>query len=162
MRPDVARAFDRMAAAARRDGIYLIVTSGYRSDSEQARLFAAQPAPQLFRLLRTSLAAWRILPKGYRSQVWRLFLKGRGPAVALSARLACDGDSFVATGVVCTFVAGVTGTLEEQSRATAASTLVLVVRSGRLGHCAIRSRSREEQSGSSGALAIRRRRLPAW
>jgi hypothetical protein len=39
---------------------------------------------------------------------------------------------------------------------------VLLVRSGRLGHCANRSRSREEQSGSSGALAIRTRRLPAW
>jgi LAS superfamily LD-carboxypeptidase LdcB len=50
MRPDVAQAFDRMAAAARREaGIALIVISGYRSDAEQARLFAAQPAPQLFR-----------------------------------------------------------------------------------------------------------------
>jgi hypothetical protein len=46
MRPDVARAFDRMAAAARRDGIYLIVISGYRSDAEQARLFAAHPDPK--------------------------------------------------------------------------------------------------------------------
>ncbi len=46
MRPDVARAFDRMAAAARRDGLYLIVTSGYRSDAEQARLFAAHPDPK--------------------------------------------------------------------------------------------------------------------
>jgi LAS superfamily LD-carboxypeptidase LdcB len=54
MRPDVARAFDRMAAAARRDGIYLIVVSGYRSDAEQARLFAAQAAPQLFRLLEAA------------------------------------------------------------------------------------------------------------
>ena len=44
MRPDVAQAFDRMAAAARRDGIYLLVVSGYRSDAEQAKLFAAQPA----------------------------------------------------------------------------------------------------------------------
>jgi LAS superfamily LD-carboxypeptidase LdcB len=49
MRPDVARAFDRMAAAARLAGVYLIITSGYRSDAEQARLFAAQPAPELFR-----------------------------------------------------------------------------------------------------------------
>jgi len=46
MRPDTARAFDRMAAAARRDGIYLIVVSGYRSDAEQARLFAAHPDPK--------------------------------------------------------------------------------------------------------------------
>jgi hypothetical protein len=49
MRPDVATAFDRMAAAARAEaGLTLLVTSGYRSDAEQARLFAAQPAPHLF------------------------------------------------------------------------------------------------------------------
>jgi hypothetical protein len=46
MRPDVAQAFDRMAAAARRAGIYLIVVSGYRSDAEQAKLFAAHPDPK--------------------------------------------------------------------------------------------------------------------
>jgi hypothetical protein len=47
MRPDVARAFDRMAAAARREaGLYLSVTSGFRSDAEQARLFAAHPDPK--------------------------------------------------------------------------------------------------------------------
>src|SRR5256885_5673203 len=47
MRPDVAGAFDRMAAAARDEtGIALEVNSGYRSDSEQARLFAAHPDPK--------------------------------------------------------------------------------------------------------------------
>jgi soluble lytic murein transglycosylase-like protein len=46
MRPDVALAFDRMAAAARADGIALIVVSGFRSDAEQARLFAAHPDPK--------------------------------------------------------------------------------------------------------------------
>jgi Transglycosylase SLT domain/D-alanyl-D-alanine carboxypeptidase/Putative Flp pilus-assembly TadE/G-like len=47
MRPDVAAAFDRMAAAARREaGLTLLVTSGYRSDAEQARLFAAHPDPK--------------------------------------------------------------------------------------------------------------------
>jgi len=47
MRPDVALAFDRMAAAARREaGIYLSVSSGFRSDAEQARLFAAHPDPR--------------------------------------------------------------------------------------------------------------------
>jgi MarR family len=47
MRPDVALAFDRTAAAARREaGLYLIVTSGYRSDAEQARLFAQYPDPK--------------------------------------------------------------------------------------------------------------------
>jgi D-alanyl-D-alanine carboxypeptidase len=61
MRPDVALAFDRLAAAARREaGIALIVVSGYRSDAEQAKLFAAQPAPQLFRVLGALAWAWRI------------------------------------------------------------------------------------------------------
>jgi hypothetical protein len=46
MRPDVARAFDRMQAAARADGVHLIVTSGYRSDAEQAELYARHPDPK--------------------------------------------------------------------------------------------------------------------
>jgi hypothetical protein len=46
MRPDVAAAFDRMAAAASRDGISLIVNSAFRSDAEQAALFAAHPDPR--------------------------------------------------------------------------------------------------------------------
>ncbi len=46
MRPDVALAFDRLAGAARRGGHRLIVTSGYRSGLEQARLFAANPDPK--------------------------------------------------------------------------------------------------------------------
>ena len=47
MRPDVALAFDRMAEAAKREaGLFLTVTSGYRSDAEQARLFAAHPDPK--------------------------------------------------------------------------------------------------------------------
>jgi hypothetical protein len=46
MRPDVALAFDRMAAAAREAGVFLSVTSGFRSDAEQARLFAAHPDPK--------------------------------------------------------------------------------------------------------------------
>jgi len=46
MRPDVALAFDRMAAAAARDGVSLIVVSGFRSNAEQARLFAARPDPR--------------------------------------------------------------------------------------------------------------------
>jgi len=45
MRPDVAVAFDRMAAAARKDGLALLVVSGYRSDAEQAVLFARHPDP---------------------------------------------------------------------------------------------------------------------
>src|SRR5215208_4845103 len=47
MRPDVAKAVDRMAAAARREaGLTLVVTSGFRSDAEQAKLFAANPNPK--------------------------------------------------------------------------------------------------------------------
>ena len=45
MRPDVAAAFDRMAAAAATAGIALIVNSAFRSDAEQATLFAAHPDP---------------------------------------------------------------------------------------------------------------------
>jgi hypothetical protein len=45
MRPDVGAAFDRMAAAASGAGIALIVNSGFRSDAEQAALFAANPDP---------------------------------------------------------------------------------------------------------------------
>ena len=45
MRPDVGAAFDRMAAAAAGPGIALIVNSGFRSDAEQAALFAAHPDP---------------------------------------------------------------------------------------------------------------------
>jgi hypothetical protein len=45
MRPDVAAAYDRMAAAARAAGIALVVVSGFRSDAEQAELFAAHPDP---------------------------------------------------------------------------------------------------------------------
>jgi D-alanyl-D-alanine carboxypeptidase/Putative Flp pilus-assembly TadE/G-like len=47
MRPDVALAFDRMAAAARREaGLFLSITSAYRSDAEQAVLWARNPDPK--------------------------------------------------------------------------------------------------------------------
>ncbi len=46
MRPDVAEAFDRMAAAARADGITLGINSAFRSDAEQRRLFVANPNPR--------------------------------------------------------------------------------------------------------------------
>lgn len=46
MRPDVAAAFDRMSASAARAGISLLVSSGFRSDAEQAALFAAHPDPR--------------------------------------------------------------------------------------------------------------------
>ena len=46
MRPDVAIAFDRMEAAAAKDGVALLISSAYRSDREQAKLFAAHPDPK--------------------------------------------------------------------------------------------------------------------
>jgi hypothetical protein len=47
MRPDVALAFDRLAAAAREEaGLFVSISSGFRSDAEQARLFAAHPDPK--------------------------------------------------------------------------------------------------------------------
>ncbi|HYH89455.1 MAG TPA: transglycosylase SLT domain-containing protein [Solirubrobacteraceae bacterium] len=46
MRPDVARAFDRMERAARGDGIALLITSAFRSDAEQAVLYARHPDPR--------------------------------------------------------------------------------------------------------------------
>ncbi len=59
MRPDVALAFDRMAAAARADGVALIVVSGFRTDAEQARLFAAHPDPEVGRAARQVAAPAR-------------------------------------------------------------------------------------------------------
>jgi D-alanyl-D-alanine carboxypeptidase/Transglycosylase SLT domain len=46
MRPDVALAFDRMERAAREDGVTLLVSSGYRSDAEQAVLWRLNPDPK--------------------------------------------------------------------------------------------------------------------
>lgn len=46
MRPDVAAAFDRMHEAARAAGLSLTIASAFRSDAEQARLFARRPDPK--------------------------------------------------------------------------------------------------------------------
>jgi Transglycosylase SLT domain/D-alanyl-D-alanine carboxypeptidase len=46
MRPDVALAFDRLDGAARADGIELIIDSAYRSNAEQAVLWAQHPDPK--------------------------------------------------------------------------------------------------------------------
>ena len=46
MCPAVAAAFDLMDAAARSEGVDLVVTSGFRSDAEQAVLFARHPDPR--------------------------------------------------------------------------------------------------------------------
>jgi D-alanyl-D-alanine carboxypeptidase-like protein/putative Flp pilus-assembly TadE/G-like protein len=58
MRPDVARAFDRMEAAARTDGVRLVITSGYRSDAEQAELYAVHPDPKWVAAPGKSLHRW--------------------------------------------------------------------------------------------------------
>jgi soluble lytic murein transglycosylase-like protein len=55
MRPDVAAAYDRMAAAARRAGHRLIVTSALRSNAEQAAHFARRPDPKWVARPGTSL-----------------------------------------------------------------------------------------------------------
>jgi hypothetical protein len=55
MRPDVAAAFDRMAAAAGRDGLALLINSAFRSDAEQAILFAENPDPRMVAPPGTSL-----------------------------------------------------------------------------------------------------------
>ena len=46
MRPDVAQAFDRMEDAARADGVGLVIASWFRSNAEQAALFAQRPDPR--------------------------------------------------------------------------------------------------------------------
>ena len=46
MRPDAAAAFDRLVSAAAADGFTLYVNSGFRSDAEQAVLWAANPDPR--------------------------------------------------------------------------------------------------------------------
>ena len=46
MRPDTALAFDRMERAAAAAGIHLIVVSAFRSNAEQAALFARHPDPK--------------------------------------------------------------------------------------------------------------------
>jgi len=45
MRPDVGAAYDRMAVAASAAGHSLLVSSGFRSDAEQAALWEAHPDP---------------------------------------------------------------------------------------------------------------------
>ncbi len=55
MRPDVAQAFDRMARAAAADGVVLVIASAFRSDAEQAVLFARHPDPKWVARPGTSL-----------------------------------------------------------------------------------------------------------
>lgn len=55
MRPDVAAAFDSMTTAASAAGVALTVNSAFRSDAEQAVLFAANPNPIMVARPGTSL-----------------------------------------------------------------------------------------------------------
>ncbi len=55
MRPDVAAGFDAMAAAAAAAGVTLVINSAFRSDAEQAVLFAANPDPRMVARPGTSL-----------------------------------------------------------------------------------------------------------
>ena len=55
MRPDVARAFDAMASAASASGHALVINSAFRSDAEQAALYAANPDPRMVARPGTSL-----------------------------------------------------------------------------------------------------------
>ena len=55
MRPDVALAYDRLAHSASAAGHPLVVTSAFRADAEQARLFAAHPDPKWVARPGTSL-----------------------------------------------------------------------------------------------------------
>jgi hypothetical protein len=55
MRPDVAAAFDLMSAAAAKAGVTLTINSAFRSDAEQAALFAANPNPTMVAPPGTSL-----------------------------------------------------------------------------------------------------------
>jgi len=55
MRPDVALAFDRMERAANQDGVELRINSAFRSDAEQAVLWAQHPDPKWVARPGTSL-----------------------------------------------------------------------------------------------------------
>ncbi|MGI9020296.1 MAG: transglycosylase SLT domain-containing protein, partial [Solirubrobacterales bacterium] len=125
MRPDVAAAFDRLEAAAARAGIALVIGSAYRSDAEQARLFAANPDPRWVARPGTSLhrcgteldlgpaAAYGWLAanaprfgfvKRYSWEPWH-FGYDRGPAPCSAASGAGGGDG-AAPPAVPTFVPG--------------------------------------------------------
>jgi hypothetical protein len=119
MRPDVATAFDAMAAAAARAGHSLLVNSGFRSDREQAALFAANPDPRMVARPGTSLHrcateldlgppsayAWLAQNAGrfgfvqrYSWEPWHLgYVRGPEPCSAagdaVSAKRASDGAS---------------------------------------------------------------------
>jgi Transglycosylase SLT domain/D-alanyl-D-alanine carboxypeptidase len=119
MRPDVARAFDRMAAAASASGNALLVNSGFRSDAEQAALFAANPDPLMVARPGTSLhrcgteldlgpaSAYGWLAQNaqrfgfvqrYSWEAWHYgFARGPAPCSAAGDRIDAEGDGDGAT-----------------------------------------------------------------
>jgi Transglycosylase SLT domain/D-alanyl-D-alanine carboxypeptidase/Putative Flp pilus-assembly TadE/G-like len=126
MRPDVAAAFDRLAAAAARGGVTLVITSAFRSDAEQARLFAANPDPRWVAPPGTSLhrcgteldlgppAAYGWLAanagrfgfnKRYSWEPWH-FGFSRGPAPCSAAGNSAAGDGAATPSAIPAFVPG--------------------------------------------------------
>ncbi len=125
MRPDVAAAFDRMAGAASGAGIALTITSAYRSDAEQAQLYAQHPDPRWVAPPGTSLhrcateldlgppAAYAWLAanaprfgflKRYSWEPWHFgFIRGPAPCSAagdsLGAGAGSDGEAASAGGL---------------------------------------------------------------
>ena len=122
MRPDVALAFDRMEAAARADGVTLTITSGFRSDAEQAVLWARNPDPKWVARPGTSLhrngteldlgpPAAYALARGERAPLpLRPALRLGSPGISAitlntaSSPAAGDGAAGVARGAVPGFV----------------------------------------------------------
>jgi hypothetical protein len=127
MRPDVALAFDRMQAAARADGVALIINSAFRSDAEQARLFAQHPDPKWVARPGTSLhrlgteldlgppAAYGWLARNaerfhftqrYSWEPWHYgyVLNAGSSSLGYRSRAATDGDDGEASGTLQDFV----------------------------------------------------------
>jgi hypothetical protein len=128
MRPDVAASFDRMAAAARADGLDLLVVSGFRSDAEQAALFAAHPDPRWVAPPGHSLHrcateldlgpeaayAWLAASAGrfgflqrYSWEAWHFgFEGGPPPCSAAGEAMAAGGDGALSASALPEFVPG--------------------------------------------------------
>jgi transglycosylase-like protein with SLT domain/D-alanyl-D-alanine carboxypeptidase-like protein/putative Flp pilus-assembly TadE/G-like protein len=126
MRPDVAAAYDRMAAAARTDGVALLVVSGFRSDAEQAALFAAHPDPtwvappgkslhrcateldlgpeSAYAWLATNATRFGFVQR-YSWEAWHYgFTAGPPPCSAAGNSLGTSGDGALSAGSLPAFV----------------------------------------------------------
>lgn len=128
MRPDVAAAYDRMAAAARADGVALLVVSGFRSDAEQAALFAAHPDPTwvappgkslhrcateldlgpevAYDWLAANATRFGFVQR-YSWEAWHYgFVAGPAPCSAVGNSLGSGGDGALSAGALPSFVPG--------------------------------------------------------